>query len=138
MIDEFSFGIIALKKIEGVWHVLLVQQHGKYWSFPKGHAEGDETAIATAKRELEEETGLRVKELLFEEPLIENYTFFREAQVKKQVLYFLALVEGTLKLQHEEILDAKWVTFADALEQLTYPGSKAICIQAKTKIFNET
>src|SRR3954449_300512 len=37
----------------------LAANHPNYWGLPGGHAEPDETPLATASRELWEETGLR-------------------------------------------------------------------------------
>ncbi len=49
---EHSYGIIPLKKKEGVWNVLLVQLHAGHWGFPKGHPNNHETTLDTAQREL--------------------------------------------------------------------------------------
>ncbi len=74
---DSSFGIIPLRKnVNDVWEVLLIQnRRGSHWSFPKGHAEGDETPFQAANREFQEETGLTIVELLFPTPLIEEYHF---------------------------------------------------------------
>lgn len=132
---ESSFGIIPLKKIKGVWHALLIKQYGKYWCFPKGHSDKEETPLETATRELKEETGLKVKKLVCEEQFSEHYTFFRDHQrVDKQVSYFLALVDGVLKLQKEEISDAKWVKVNELSENVTYPELKALCKQIQRSL----
>ena len=39
--------------------ILLIQDSKDRWTIPKGHIEPGETAKATAKRETEEETGLK-------------------------------------------------------------------------------
>lgn len=128
MIKDFSFGIIPLQIMENDWYVLLVQQHEGYWAFPKGGKEQDELPLESAIRELNEETGLRVKEIISEEPLIEMYTFFRrKVKIEKTVSYFIALTEGDLKLQEEEILAAKWVKLVSAVQELTFPEGKALC-----------
>lgn len=131
MINDSSFGIIPLKKNQGIWHVLLIKQHQDFWSFPKGHGELGENPLETAKRELFEETGLIVKELLRQEPLIEQYRFFKDdVLVQKSVSYFMGTVDGQLKLQPEEILDAKWVVLQDAESQITYNEAKAVLKEA--------
>ncbi len=126
---ESSFGIIPLKKDEfGEWQVLLIQHHPhSHWSFPKGHAENQESFLEAACRELHEETGLTVVELLFQAPLFEEYQFRLHGQlIFKTVSYYVASVEGTLKLQEEEISASKWVSLKEAESHLTFPQGKNI------------
>ena len=42
--------------------VLIVEQHGKNWSIPKGKPKGDETCVETAVRELYEETNVKLSD----------------------------------------------------------------------------
>ena len=109
-IEEKSYGIIPLRQESGVWQVLLIlHQGGRHWAFPKGHGDPGETALDSARRELKEETGLDIQELLQDSPLVERYQFHRKHEVVvKTVQYFPAIVSGELKLQAEEIRDA-WV-----------------------------
>jgi 8-oxo-dGTP pyrophosphatase MutT (NUDIX family) len=130
MIYDTSYGIIPLQKSVDGWKVLLIQQHQNYWTFPKGHPENDETPIDSAKRELKEETGLDVMEILYDEPVKENYIFTaKQSKIHKTVIYFLALVDGTISLQHDEILGAKWVKLSEASLSITFPEAKAVCQQ---------
>lgn len=123
--------MIPLQKIEGEFVVLLIQQNQGYWTFPKGHAEVGETNKQTAIRELNEETGLNILKFVYNEPLEECYVFtHNKSKVQKSVSYFLALVEGELKLQQEEILSAKWVKLSDAPNIITYPEARSLCKQA--------
>jgi 8-oxo-dGTP pyrophosphatase MutT (NUDIX family) len=132
MIYDTSYGIIPLQKFESGWKVLLIQQHQNYWTFPKGHPEFNETPIQAAKRELKEETGLDVCEVIHVKTVKEHYIFTNKhlnphKKVHKTVIYFLATVDGELKLQQEEILEAKWVMLHDAVKHITFPEAKAIC-----------
>lgn len=125
---ENSYGVVPLRQLEGVWEVLLVQNlHGRHWGFPKGKPEGQEDSLASASRELFEETGLTIKTLVTKEPLIEEYSFIREGKtVEKSVTYYLALCSGTLSLQKEELLAFKWLSLEQAERQLSFPGAKKI------------
>lgn len=123
-----SFGIIPLLKEQGQWQVFLIQhRRGRYWGFPKGHAEGDETPEQAAFRELKEETNLEVVRCLGTEPLVEQYQFLAEGRrVSKQVTYFVAEVRGSVILQKEEIQNGIWIGFPEAIEKVTHPEGKAI------------
>lgn len=128
--QDFSFGVIPLKKIDLQWSILLVHQNAKYWSFPKGHKEANETPLQAAKRELQEETGLIVTKLLVEEPIEERYSFFVQGKsIDKTVFYFIALVTGVLKVQEDEILEAKWIRLEEAADLVTFPQGKSLCKQ---------
>lgn len=125
---EHSYGIIPLIKRGEDWHVLLVQLHsGNHWSFPKGHRNRNESPWKTAERELNEETGLKVRRLLSETILHESYFV---GNVPKEVDYFLAEVEGDVIIQPEEIAAFQWINLLQAEEKLTYEQSKAIARKA--------
>lgn len=126
-----SAGIIPLSQKKGKWFVFLVKlKSGSHWSFPKGKQEKNESLFESAKRELLEETGLFVKELLLKEPFTEEYKFKHEKKlISKKVYYFLSEVSGSVKLQKEEILEGKWVLLDKAKEVLTYENSKKIMEQ---------
>jgi bis(5'-nucleosidyl)-tetraphosphatase len=128
---ERSFGIIPLKPIGEQWMTLLVK-HGKgHWAFPKGHADEGESPEQAASRELFEETALRIVRFLPDEPLKEFYLFKRQGiLVEKMVTYFLAEVEGVVRIQAEEINDFKWITFEEASKLATFPETKKLCQEA--------
>jgi len=130
--DE-SFGVVPLSLRQGQWEVFLIQhQRGRYWGFPKGHAESGETPQETAFRELKEETNLELVRYLQTEPLLEQYTFMAEGRrIFKQVHYFIAIVEGTVKLQEKEIQNGIWLPFAEALEKVTHFEGKTILSQVE-------
>ncbi len=110
------------------WEVLLIKHHAGHWSFPKGRPEGDTFPSKTAERELLEETGLKVKEFLREQPFVENYTFTRDGiLIKKRVEYFPAVVEGRVVIQKEEISDFKWTPLSLASAKATFLEAKNLC-----------
>lgn len=136
---QYSFGIIPLKPSKKYrWKVLLVQHHVGHWSFPKGHAEGGETAQEAAERELFEETGLKVDQYLDFPPLVENYFFYCEVpgssskeKCFKTVTYFLAKVKGQVTIQEAEIKDSKWVPINNLAESITFQEAKKLGLKVQ-------
>ncbi|MBN1915102.1 MAG: NUDIX domain-containing protein [Parachlamydiales bacterium] len=128
MIYETSYGIVPVRKIEERWEVFLVcHAQGRYWSFPKGHSEEGEEPLQAAKRELFEETNLSVVQVFDLSPFVEEYDFLRnQKEAHKTVFYFLASVEGTVRLQRKEILDGRWFSLTETKETITYQGSQEI------------
>jgi 8-oxo-dGTP pyrophosphatase MutT (NUDIX family) len=129
---ENSYGIIPLKRFRGEWKVLFVK-HGKgHWALPKGHAEEGEKPEETAIRELEEETGLKVKAFLNIPAQHEHY-FFKKGDVliEKTVTYFAAKVTGKVIIQEAEIAAFKWLTFEEATQFATFQEAKKLCERLK-------
>ena len=59
MNSEKSCGAIVNRKFHGNTEILLIRHiKSGYWSFPKGHVEGDETEEQAALREILEETNV--------------------------------------------------------------------------------
>ena len=61
MAKEISCGILVIRGVGETKELLLIQsKKGGHWSYPKGHMEAGETQMDTARREVWEETGLKV------------------------------------------------------------------------------
>ncbi len=101
-----SCGVIPFRGHGARREYLILLQTNRYWSFPKGHMEPGETETQTALRELQEECGLSAG-LIPGMRAMAQYPLFGNRV--KQVVLFPGLVEGTLCLAPNEILDAKWV-----------------------------
>lgn len=127
MISETSCGIIPVKKIDGKWHVLLVQHRAGHWAFPKGHLEFGESPEQAAIRELREETGLSIVRRLSQNSFIDRYQFSIHGNtVDKTVRYFLAEVEGIVALQTEELVDYCWVLLDHAADKITFSQTREL------------
>jgi bis(5'-nucleosidyl)-tetraphosphatase len=128
---EQVYGIIPLRQNQGQWQVLLVlHSKGNFWGFPKGHSEPGETPQETASRELQEETGLRVKNYFPKPSLQEEYDFLRDGKpIHKKAAYFLAEVEGAISLQSSETLGCQWANLQEAENLITFSQSKALLPQ---------
>ena len=146
MKDE-AFGIVPFFLSEADTLFLLIQHQAGHWAFPKGHAEPGESALLTAKRELEEETGIRNYEVLEHPSFVEHYSFVQEGNsssvkhysfakegeaIEKTVTYFVAFVKSReVVLQVEEVQNSAWVSFEEAVKLITFDGNRQILREVK-------
>lgn len=131
MIKEYSAGAVIYKKENQQLKYLLVQSvKNNHWGFPKGHLEGVETPKQAAQREVLEETGLQPK---FDFNFIQKTEYSLNKFRRKQVTFYLAeyLPGQKVKLQVEEILASKWVTFAQAKAYLLEHDKMKILAKAQ-------
>tara|TARA_B100000482_G_scaffold160829_1_gene123430 strand:+ start:301 stop:714 length:414 start_codon:yes stop_codon:yes gene_type:complete len=135
---EKSCGIVLFNSDE----FLLIQHPTKsngdegHWDFPKGHVEGSETELETAKRELIEETGIVNFRLFdgFRHRIEYNFQKGNE-MVLKEVIFFLAesnTKEVVLSSEHQNFV---WLNEDLAHNKLTYTNAKEVL--AAVKIFLE-
>ncbi len=130
MKKDYSFGIIPFCKKEEEALFLIVKHFAGHWGFPKGHREGNETDIETAKREFCEETGICEFQIISEKPFVtETYKTHHPVlkDMEKTVCYYLAEVfNEKVCLPEEEIVDAKWCGVSIAEETLTHERTREI------------
>lgn len=116
-------------------HEVLLVHRPRYddWSFPKGKVDPGEHVLAAAVREVEEETGLRVRLGL---PLAQQRYEVSGPQGRrdKTVAYWSARVQGdddvSAYVRPGEIDAAAWVHRDEAAERLTYPYDRATLAEA--------
>lgn len=86
---EYSCGAVVFTRRKGEILYVLVEEKSGAFSLPKGHMEGDETEMETARREIFEETGLRPA---FVEGFCmqDEYRLSEKPNTSKRVTYFLA------------------------------------------------
>ncbi len=128
MRQEKSCGAVIVRNELEDLEVLLIHQVQGHWCFPKGHVEKDETEIETARREIQEETGLSVE---FEEGFRTSTSYSPKENVMKEVVYFLARpIGGVIKPQLEEVSELQWVTLVQAQALITYENDLKLLHQA--------
>ena len=122
MKTEISAGIVIRNKDK---YLLLRYVHG-HWGFPKGHVEQGESLETTAKREVMEETGLNIEiNTKFHAKI--NYVYSLETeQIEKTVHFFVGCSETKRVVLSDEHVDFKWLSYAQALNQITYVNEKEI------------
>lgn len=129
---EKSCGAVILYKEKGDVEasVLLVKnQKGRFWSFPKGHVELWENEKETAVREIKEETNLDV-EILDNFREISDYCPF--GKIRKRVVFFLAAAKSNrVKIQESEIDSYTWVKLSEAKRVCTYENDLRVIDKAR-------
>ena len=130
MLHEKSCGAIVYRKYHGNTEILLIKHvNSGHWSFPKGHVEGDETEVETAKREILEETGIEVN---LDPTFRETVSYSPKKDTQKIVVYFIAKAKNTDYIpQEDEIAEIKWVEIDRAGSVLAYDNDRSIVNKAK-------
>ena len=104
--------------------ILLIRQMSGMWGFPKGHVEEGETEEQTAIREVKEETNIDV-EVDSSKRYVMHYK--TDKGKYKEVVFFIAKkVGGFLRLQPEEIIEAGWFEYKDALKIISYENTREL------------
>lgn len=121
--------------------LVLVEQHGNSWSFPKGGVEEGESFFDAARREIEEETGLKDLTLVQELGSYKRKSIAPggvgetdEWGVSKRVFFLFTTDEHEFHLKDKEVTQAKWVTLDEALQLLSHPKDKEFLIQSRATI----
>lgn len=116
--------------------ILLIQDSKERWTIPKGHIEPGETAKMTARREIEEETGLQNLSII---------TWLGKIHFKYRRLDKLVLMTTQVYLvqamdSHEKPIPEKWMKgiawfpFTKALNAIEYEDIEKLMLIAKRKI----
>ena len=135
--EPTSGGIIfRLTKDKKDIEILLIQDSKGRWTIPKGHIEPGETAKMTARREIEEETGLKNVNILTWLGKIH----FKYRRADKLVLMTTQIYLVEAMDTHETPIVEKWMKgiqwfpFADALDLIEYDDIEKLMLIAKKRI----
>ena len=129
MEHEHSAGAIIFRENGEIRYLFLVYEKG-YLDFPRGNVERGETELEAAKREVFEETGLKVD--FIPGFRAETSWFYRKdgKLVKKTVVYFLAKTDKKEIKVSWEHKGYEWLTFEEAMEKLKFENTKEILKKA--------
>lgn len=124
---EVSAGAVIFRKEGKKILYLALHYESGHWDFVKGNVEEKENEKETVIREAEEETGL--KDLNFIEGFREKLSYFYRKEketIYKEVIFLLAETKTKkIKLSYEH-KGFKWLSYEEALKQLTYDNAKNI------------
>jgi 8-oxo-dGTP pyrophosphatase MutT (NUDIX family) len=152
MAREISAGGVVLRQIDGVWHVALIEPQKEnpkpaksprkrtpaVLALPKGLVDPGEKPLATALREVQEETGILAEPVT---KLVDiKYVYVRtwgdgERVFKIVSFYLLRYVSGEIDdLSPDmriEVKRALWVPLDEASRQLAYSNERKVLRQAE-------
>lgn len=126
---EKSCGVVVYKIENGIQLYLSIKsKRDGHWGFAKGHVEQGETELETARREVLEETNIKVN-------ILEGFRVTKEyapnENIHKMVVFFIGNSENyTVKIQEEEVEDFKISTYKDIYQLLTYESDKDVLKKA--------
>lgn len=123
MKHETSSGGVVVRHINDHYKVLLLKDKNGQWTFPKGLIEKGEDPELTARREIEEEVGIRKLKLISHLTPTEYFYKWEGVLVKKKVFYFIFENNGREKIKpqiDEGIMEVTWVSFTRSLDIVGY------------------
>jgi 8-oxo-dGTP pyrophosphatase MutT (NUDIX family) len=126
-VEKSSGGVVYRRERAGLTF-LLIRDPYRNWGLPKGHIESDETPRDAALREVCEETGLDVLEVIDELPTIDWYYRNDGRLIHKFCHFYLLECErGDAVPQLEEGITAcLWYSFAEAMKTVTYDNAREV------------
>ena len=110
---------------------LVGRSYSGMWALPKGTPKAGETLEQVAVREVQEETGLKVRLIAYIGNI--SYSFIRDnIRFQKQVRHFLfEAIGGDTSLHDAEYDRVEWFSIPEALRRLTYQNEVNILSQAE-------
>ncbi|MDD5043430.1 MAG: sugar phosphate nucleotidyltransferase [Patescibacteria group bacterium] len=133
---EYSAGAVIFRKANSRRKYLLLYSTNGYWSLPRGHIEKGETDVVAAKREIQEETGL--KNLKFISGFKVRGGFVnKQKNINKDIVYFLAETkEKNITVSPPEHKGYIWVDYKEAMRRAGYSNTKNLLRQAEDFLNN--
>ncbi len=130
-----SAGVVVVRETADGWRVLLLRVYN-YWDCPKGEVHPGEDPLATARREVAEETGITQLDFRWGEDFIETEPYSKG----KVARYYLASTQiESVKLginpelgraEHHE---ARWLSF-DQAPSLLVPRLQRVLEWARGRV----
>src|SRR3989344_8685022 len=109
--------------------VLVVNQDHNSWSLPKGHIDLGEDALAAAKREIFEESGVEDLTLVRELGSYKRYRIGKEGgedrnELKLITMYLFRTTGEALHPNDPRNPEARWIPIGEVSQLLTHPKDR--------------
>lgn len=137
MASEFSAGGVVINDAGEVIIIIPTRRAAngaKVHALPKGHLDGDETAVEAALREVREEAGVDTE--LIESLGEVRYWYHRGGRrIAKAVEFFLLRYVGGDVADHDhEVEEARWIPLEEAAATLSYSGEQDMVRRALSRL----
>ncbi len=129
-VEKSAGAIIFIREDNKIYYLLLhypasSRASKDYWDLPKGHIERGEKLIDVAKREVEEETGLKdIKFIKGFKETIRYFFRFKRKNILKFVTFYLAETKTKRVKISFEHSGFEWLCYEKALKRLTFKNTK--------------
>lgn len=109
--------------------VAVVQMDNDKWSLPKGRNEDGEDLVETARREIEEETGIEALELVKKLGEYKRHQFNDNGEedlsiLKNVHIFYFKTDQNELNPSEGDIADAKFVQKEKVIKYLSHPKDR--------------
>lgn len=134
--ETTSGGIIFRRSSQGKLEILLIQDAKNRWTIPKGHVEPDEEPKQTAKREIQEETGLQdMKVMSWLGKVNFRYRRGNTLVLMTMHIYLVQALGDTNDLKGEDWLnDIRWLPAHAAIDKIAYDDIGKLILLGMKKI----
>ncbi len=137
MPSEFSAGGVVVNDAGEVVVIVPTRRAAdgsRVLALPKGHPDGEETAVDAALREVREEAGVDAE--LVEKLGDVRYFYQRGGQriAKVVAFYLLRYVSGAVDDHDHEVEHARWMPLAEAQRELSYQGEREMVARALSRL----
>jgi 8-oxo-dGTP pyrophosphatase MutT (NUDIX family) len=141
---EFSAGGVLVRRLRGRWMLAAIRPAGKpggTWALPKGLIGPGESAEATARREVAEETGVEGEPVLKLGDVRYVYTWDGE-RIFKIVSFFLFRYRrgriGDVPAEHaHEVAEVRWLPLEEGATLLAYRSEREMAEKALASLTEE-
>jgi len=135
MLKEKSSGAVVFRREGKKIKYLILHYESGHWDFPRGHIERGETERETARREIQEETGIEKLDFIPGFRISTNWFFKKKIGRrfynvhKTAILFLIRTPVRRIKISHEHI-GHKWLIYEKAVKQVTFDNAKKVLEKA--------